>query len=440
MARILTEPFSRALVIEGPHPTLDDQLRSFGVEPVRLDEVPDEDTLIAALREHRAQILFKRSRVPVTRRVLESCPDLYVVQLCSIGTDSVDLEAAAEQGVLVFNDPVSNGRSVVELAISHMIALARRLYETDVAMHDHTWEKTASGRYEIHGKTLGIVGLGNIGRSVARVAQELGMEIQFYDSRPVAVEVGLEMGWSDAGDLDRLFRTSDIVTVHTSAKDSWGNDNAGFLNDVLGQLGADQPENSPRLFLNLARGNLYEPEVLLEAVDSGAIRRAAVDVYPDEPSPGQPSWENPYGDEPRITCTPHIGAATQEAQPRIARHVSGTQEGLSLFGSIRDCVFSPRAQMSVRDYANGNVVLAVVHSVARGTKKAVDDAIYRAEGSNLVSTHRDFDIGIAYDLNVMDRPLSQEALEELASHAKELANDPDAVKVIRQIEVPPRQG
>lgn len=436
MARIQMQPFDKALVVEQPHASLDQHLRELGIDPVRLEEVPDEATLVRALNATGAQILFKRSRVPVPRSLVEQCPSLYAVQLCCIGTDSVDLQACADHGVLVFNDPVSNGRSVVELAIGHMIALSRRLYETDVEMHQHAWQKSSSGRFEVRGKRLGIVGLGNIGRAVARVAEELGLEVAFHDTRPVAVEVGIEMGWQAVPDLGALFRTCDIITVHTSAKDTWGHDNTGLLNDVLAELGADRPENSPRVFLNLARGNLHTTEALLDAVRSGVVRRAAVDVYPEEPAPGQADWRNPYAEEPRVSCTPHIGAATQEAQPRIARRVAGTMAGFSRFGSIRDCVFSPRSQMSIRDNARGHVALAVVHSTARGTKKAVDDAIYEAEASNLGSSHRDFDIGIAYDLSVLDRPLSREELEHLAERSKEIAMDPQAVRVIRQIVVP----
>ena len=160
MARILTERIERALVVESPHSTLDGHLASAGIQVTRLDEVLDESALIDAIQSTRAQVLFKRSRVPVPRRVIEQCPDLYAVQLCSIGTDSVDLDACAEHGVMVFNDPVSNGRSVVELAMAHLLALSRRLYETDVEMHDHAWKKTASGRFEVLGKVLGNRGIG----------------------------------------------------------------------------------------------------------------------------------------------------------------------------------------------------------------------------------------------------------------------------------------
>ena len=137
MTRLHTGPITRALVVEGPHETLDQYLDQSGISVTRLSSVPDEAALIDAMVTTGAQVLFKRSRVPVTRKVIESCPDLVAVQLCCIGDDSVDKLACAEHGVLVFNDPVSNGRSVVEMALGHMIALSRRFYETDVQTHAH---------------------------------------------------------------------------------------------------------------------------------------------------------------------------------------------------------------------------------------------------------------------------------------------------------------
>jgi D-3-phosphoglycerate dehydrogenase len=433
MARIHTAPFDSALVVESPHSSLDGFLEHAGLRVTRLDKVPDDAALIDALRRTGAQVLFKRSRVPVTRAVVEACPQLLAVQLCCIGSDSVDLAACADHGVLVFNDPISNGRSVVELAIGHLIALSRRLYETDVAMHGDRWEKSEAGRYEILGKTLGVVGFGNIGRQVARAAEALGVKVQFFDNRPVAQEVGREMGYALAGSLGELFRTSDLVSVHTSAKDAWDRDNAGLLDPVLSLLGADRPESSPRVFLNLARGNLHSSEALLEAVRAGRVRYAAVDVFPDEPAPGQKEWHNPYGAESRVSCTPHIGASTLEAQPRIARRVATTVEAFSTSGALRDCVFEPRATLSPAELGSGKAILAVVHSVSRGTKKAVDDAIFEAEASNLGSMHRDFPNGVAYDLSLLDRPLRSEELERLVERAASLAKDPNAIRSIRQL-------
>lgn len=432
MARILTSPLLRGLVVESPHKSLRDHLEPYGVDTTWVDVVPDTDSLIEALQATRAHVLFKRSRITVSRRVLEACPDLHAVQLCCIGDDSVDKEAAAEHGVLVFNDPVSNARSVVELAIGHLISLSRRLYETNASTHAHGFDKSDKERFEVEGKILGVLGLGNIGRQVARAAEALGMRIRFYDSRPVAMEVGQEMGWKRAESMVDLFRSCDYITCHTSAKDAWGKDNEGLLDNVLAQLGADLPAESPRIFLNLARGNLHSSDALNEAVTSGAIRRAAVDVYPDEPRPGS-MWQNPYASQERIVCTPHIGAATQEAQPRIAARVARTLGQFSRFGSLRDCVYAPRAVMAAPPPQPGHAVLAVVHSTQRGTKKAVSDAIYEAGASTLASMHEDFPNGIAYDLSVLDRALSDDELRGLVSRATQTAGDVNAIRAVRQV-------
>ncbi len=292
MARILLEPLTRALVIESPHASLDGHLAEADIQVTRLDRVPSEGVLVDALRDTGAQVLFKRSRVPVTRAVVERATGLHAVALCCIGDDSVDKAACADHGVLVFNDPVSNGRSVVELAIAHLVSLSRRLFETDVAMRGHRWDKSEIGRFEVLGKTLGILGLGNIGRQVARAAEALGMQVAVFDSRQVAREVGEEMGWRVCRTPEELFRTSDLVTVHLSARDAWDRDNAALLDPLLGQLGADRPEGSPRIFLNLARGTLHGTEALLEAVRSGggSVGRRSMcsrRSRPPEPTPGR---------------------------------------------------------------------------------------------------------------------------------------------------------
>lgn len=436
MVRILMEPFRKALIVESPHLSLDEHLREIGITPVREDHIPDEQALIDAMHRSGAQILFKRSRVPVTRAVIEACPELHAIQLCCIGDDSIDKVAAAEHGILVFNDPISNGRSVVELAVAHLIALSRRLYETNQEIHAHQWSKTDRGRYEIHGKRVGIVGLGNIGRQVARALQALGMGVNFFDNRPVAQEIGQEMDWVMMPSLEELFAQSDMVTVHVSAYDYLGNDNQNVLDPYLSLLASKCDRTSPKIFLNLARGNLHSAEALLSAVSSGAIRYAAVDVFPEEPTPGAGAWRNPYADEPRIICTPHIGGATMEAQPRIARHVSQTVEEFSRYGSLRDCVYAPRFSLSIADQVRGKTVLAVVHSTARGTKKAIDDAIYEAEVDNLGSSHRDFDIGVAYDISYLNRPLRREELMNLVERAEQLSKTHNAIRAVRQIEVP----
>lgn len=434
MMRTWTGPLRKALVVEQPDIALDDLLIADGVEVDRRTEVPDADGLAHMLTRGGHQILFKRSRVPVTREVIESAQDLLAIQLCCIGDDSVDKRACADHGVMVFNDPVSNARSVVELAIAHLIALSRRLYETYDDTRAGGFDKGQDERFEIQGRVLGVLGLGNIGRQVARAAEQLGMRIHFYDNREVAREVGREMGWEEEPSIDALFRRSDCVSVHVSAEDIHRTSNRDLLRaEQFEQLAADRPGTSPRLFLNLARGFLYDPEDLLTAIHAGHVRRAAVDVYPEEPR-GRAPWVNPYAREPRVCTTPHLGAATVDAQPRIARRVAATIRGYSQAGALRDCVFRPRLTLGLSEVTPGNTLLAVVHSTVRGSRKALQDAMYEAGASNLSTVHQDFeDFGMAYDLVALDRPLDDDQIQALADHAARLTGQPEVIRSLRQV-------
>ncbi len=427
-------PLSRALVVEHPDTVLDELLREDGWTVDRRQHVPDEAELTAWLIEGRHQVLFKRSRVPVTRKMVESCPDLVAVQLCCIGDDSVDKRACADHGVLVFNDPVSNGRSVVELAIAHLVALSRRLYET----YDHTraggFDKSQTERFEVQGRVLGILGLGNIGRQVARAAEAFGMKIAFHDTREVAREIGMEMGWQQMSTIDALFRGSDCVTTHVSAEDILGKSNRALITrGHFAQLAADRPDPSPRIFLNLARGFLYDPADLLAAIEAKEVRRAAVDVYPEEPR-GSGPWANPYASEPRVATTPHLGAATVDAQPRIARRVAHTIRTFSDVGYLRDCVFRPRMVLGHTDLPDHATLLSVIHGTERGARKAIQDAIFDAGVSNLSTAHMDLDeLGVAIDLLALDRPLSDAELQEIDDRASKLTGTPGVVRRVRQI-------
>jgi len=428
--------FSRALVLENPDPSLDDHLRAIGVEVTRLAEIPDEAELIRILERDPYDLIYKRSRVEISRKVVQAAPQLFAVMLCCIGDDSVDKQACAEHGVLVTNDPVSNGRSVTELVIGEIIAMSRRLFEAVDETNGSRFLKSQARRFEVRGKTLGVLGLGNIGKQVAQVAEHLGMRIIFHDNREVAREVGETMGWGFVPTRRELFSSADYVTAHISAADYKGRPNENIITYDDFAAMSERGEGSPRMFLNLARGAIHAADDLLRAVNDGHISYAFVDVFPSEPGSKSERWENPYASEPRIYATPHIGASTLEAQPRIAKHVAHTTQRLSYFGTLRNCVYAPKHVIGFDSLEGVEHVLTVVHSNDRGTKKAIDDMIYNAGASNLVSEHRDFnEYGIAYHAIAMDQPLEATQLEELARSAVELTKSPRAVRSIRQITV-----
>ena len=216
-----------------------------------------------------------------------------------------------------------------------------------------------------------------------------------------------------------------------------GQDNAGFLDDVLGELGRDRAAGGPRIFLNLARGNLHSSDALLHAIEKGAIRRAAVDVYPEEPRPGQADWRNPYADEPRVSLhASHWCLHPRGAAPNRCAGCADRACRSPTTGRCGTACIPPRTAIEVDPASSGRAVLAVVHSVVRGTKKAVDDAIYDAGASNLGSSHRDFPNGIAYDVSVLDRPLERAELDRLVERAAEVAGDADAIRSVRQVTLP----
>jgi D-3-phosphoglycerate dehydrogenase len=434
--RYLNGRFKKALILESPDPSLDDYLRAQGIEPDRRD-TQDEDEVVEILKAGQHDLIYKRSRFEINDRVLQASENLAAVMLCCIGDDSVDKHACAREGVLVMNDPISNGWSVVELVFGEMITMARRIYDSVDESNRHEWGKDNVNRYELRDKTLAIIGLGNIGKQVAQLAEAFHMDVIFYDSNEIAREVGNTLGWKPVDSIAEAFRSADIVTMHVSAEDFRGHSNELLLNyeDHFSQMGKYRDENSPRIFINASRGFVHDPADLIRAVDEGVIRYAMADVFPEEPGTKTDPWHNPYAESERIYSTPHIGAATQEAQPRIAKHKATTTHLLNCYGTVRDTVFAPGVTIGV-EAENPDVILSVVHSDQRGTKKAVDDCIYDAGLSNLQSRHRDFPrYGVAYDVNALDRPLSDEQLAALVAEAREITGDDSAIRALRLIRV-----
>lgn len=438
--RFLNPKFKRALIIENPDSTLDQYLAEQGIEADRMPEsmTKDRRAVIRRLEDGQHDLLFKRSMFLVDDEVLRASESLAAVMLCCIGDDSVDKEACAREGVLVMNDPISNGRSVVEMVFGQMICLARRIFDANDQSHHNVWTKDNKQRFELKGKVLGVLGLGNIGKQVAQMGEAFGMEIAFWDDRELAREVGTALGWRCCPTMLELFRQSDVISVHVSAENARGQSNRELLKyDHFAALAEARPSPSPRIFLNAARGFLYDPEHLKQALGEGKVLSAAVDVFPIEPGGKHDAWENPYAAFPQVVTTPHIGAATLEAQPRIGAYVAGTTRLFDEQGKVRSCVYSPGQTIGV-DAERPSSILTVVHSDKRGTKKAISDSIFSAGLNNLESSHRDFSkFGMAYDVSAMDRPLTEEQVQELIEAARRISGDPTAIRAIRQIALGP---
>ncbi|MDP3968605.1 MAG: phosphoglycerate dehydrogenase [Nocardioides sp.] len=313
----------RALLLENLHPLARAALDDAGIDVVERPGALDEDELIDAL--DGVDLLGIRSKTEVTRRVLEARPDLTAIGAFCIGTNQIDLAAATERGIAVFNAPYSNTRSVVELAVANIIAMARRLTERDKALHAGVWDKSATGSHEIRGRTLGIVGYGNIGSQLSVIAEALGMRVYFYDT-----DDKLALGNATrCASLEELLRTVETVTLHVDGRQG----NAGFFGAE--QFGQMRPRS---LFLNLSRGFLVDYETLRDALVSGHLAGASVDVFPQEPKKRGDAFDSPLRGLPNVILTPHIGGSTEEAQEDIGRFVGN---------KLRQYVFGGATSLSV---------------------------------------------------------------------------------------------
>ncbi|HEU5005658.1 MAG TPA: phosphoglycerate dehydrogenase [Jatrophihabitantaceae bacterium] len=316
----------RALLLEQIHPDAESILRSAGFEVRTVDRALDEDELVEAVAD--VTLLGVRSKTQVTRRVLEAAPHLLAVGAFCIGTNQIDLLAASERGVTVFNAPFSNTRSVVELAIAEIISMTRRLTEKNALMHAGVWDKSAEGAHEVRGRTLGIVGYGNIGTQLSVLAENLGMRVLFYDTADRLALGNARRCIS----LKDLLNESDVVTLHVDGRASNQN--------LFGEAEFAQMRDGS-LFLNLSRGFVVDYAALRTHIESGHIAGAAVDVFPVEPKGRGDEFVSELRGLPNVVLTPHIGGSTEEAQQDIGRFVAGKFRDFVLDGSTAMSVNVP---------------------------------------------------------------------------------------------------
>jgi D-3-phosphoglycerate dehydrogenase len=383
----------KALLLENIHPDAVRRLDEAGLEVTALRGALDEADLIAALPG--VTMLGIRSKTQVTEAVLSSAPDLLSVGAFCIGTDQIDLTAASSGGVAVFNAPYSNTRSVVELTLAEIIALTRRLTEKDRAMHAGKWDKSATGAHEVRGRTLGIVGYGNIGAQLSVVAEALGLRVVFYDT---ADKLALGNARRCVS-LDELLDRSDIVSLHVDGRPS----NSAFFGEK--EFSRMRPGS---LFLNLCRGFVIDHEALRAHLESGQLAGAAVDVFLHEPKAAGEEFTSVLRGLPNVILTPHIGGSTEEAQADIGSFVGGKladflTEGATSLSVNLPHVALPRAPGSHRlAHLHRNVpgVMAEINSVLAQHKVNVEAQLLATRGELGYALT---DIGIDYPEAVVAR-------------------------------------
>jgi D-3-phosphoglycerate dehydrogenase len=273
----------------------------------KLSGALSEEQLIKEIKD--VHLLGIRSKTQVTARVLEAAQKLQAIGCFCIGVNQVDLKAATAKGVVVFNAPYSNTRSVAELVIAASIMLIRRIPDKNKAAHEGVWNKEAKGSYELRGKTLGIIGYGNIGSQVSVLAEAFGMKVLFYDAI-----TKLPLGNAESKkSLKELMSQSDVITLHVPELPS-----TKYMINKATLKYAKQGS----ILINYARGEVVEIESLANCIKSGQISGAAIDVFPVEPEKNGDKFETPLQGLPNVILTPHIGGSTEEAQENIGEDVS----------------------------------------------------------------------------------------------------------------------
>lgn len=354
----------KALLLENIHPEAVRLLEADGIEVATAAGALDEAELIAAL--DGVQLLGIRSKTQVTRKVLEAAPQLVAVGAFSIGVNQIDLAAAADASVAVFNAPYSNTRSVVELVIGEIIMLARHLGDHNASMHVGQWNKTAKGAHEVRGRTLGIVGYGNIGSQLSVLAEAVGMHVYFYD-----IVDKLALGNAvRCNSLEELLGKVETVSIHIDGRP----ENTNLFNaETFAMM---RPRS---LFLNLSRGKVVDIPALRDALESGHLAGAGLDVYPVEPKKSGEAFTSELQGLPNVILTPHIGGSTAEAQQDIGRFVAG---------KFRDYVRGGATAMSVNlpeialEPLSAGVRLLHLHENVPGVLSAVN-SVLGAHGVNI---------------------------------------------------------
>lgn len=359
----------KALLLENIHSDAVSILEKNGFEVETRDKSLTEDELISQLEG--VSVLGIRSNTKLTKEVIDKATDLEVVGAFCVGTNQIDLKAAASRGVVVFNAPYANTRSVVELTMAEIIMLARRLPERNFDMHAGLWEKSADRSFEVRGKTLGIIGYGNIGSQLSTLAEAAGMNVLFYDTSDK-----LALGNAKkCVDLGALLERSDVVTIHVDGRPE--------NKLMMGQKEFSQMKEGA-LFINNSRGHVVDVEALAASLKSGRLGGAAVDVFPDEPSQKGYGFESSLRGLKNTMLTPHIGGSTREAQVAIAEFVASKLSKYISSGDTKLSVNLP--EISLGEPLEGYCRIGYVHQNVPGVLAQVNTILLEA-GINITGQH-----------------------------------------------------
>lgn len=365
-----------------------------GARIVRLKHAPETSELAALLPD--VHLLGLRSRTALSRDMLAQARSLLAIGAYCTGTNNIDLVAASERGVAVFNGPFSNTRSVAELVVSHAIALMRRVPERHAAARRGVWLKDSLGSNEVRGKTLGIVGYGKIGMQVGMLAEAIGMRVIYHD-----IEARLPLGNAQpVPTLEALLREADVVSLHIPQTER--------TRLLIGAERLSQMKPGA-VFINLARGHAVDIDALHAALRSGHLRGAAIDVFPVEPASNAAEFQSPLRELDNVILTPHVGGSTVEAQRNLGVEVSEKLRDYLMLGTVNGSVNLPALSVGARRSA---ARLVHVHRDQPGVMSQLNHHLAEA-GINVSQLHLETDAGLGVaviDLSVVPQEATLDAL------------------------------
>ncbi len=383
----------KMLLLENVHPDAFDNLKSDGFTVELIKTSLSEEELIEKIKG--VHVIGIRSKTQITQKVLEAADKLMVIGAFCIGTTQIDLQAAKERGVVVFNAPYSNTRSVVELAIGEIVMLARSIFPRSTEIHNGQWNKTATGSQEVRGKNLGIIGYGNIGKQLSVLAESIGMHVFFYD-----VDEQLALGnATKCSTIEDVLKIADFVSLHVD-------DNKANTNLFNAERFAQMKKGS--VFINLARGFVVDIPALVAALKSGHIKGAAVDVFPEEPAANGEFYTELKGLE-NVILTPHIGGSTIEAQRDIADFVPNKIMGYINSGNTVDAVNFPNIRLPKQE--NKHRFLHI-HKNVPGVMAKINKVLAKYE-LNITGQFLSTDSDLGYVIVEVDKEYNQEVIKAL---------------------------
>ncbi len=383
----------KILLLENVHPAAFENLSEDGFSVELVKNSLSEEELIEKIKG--VHVLGIRSKTQVTQKVVEAANKLLVVGAFCIGTTQIDLEYCRKNGVVVFNAPYSNTRSVVELAVGEIIMLMRSVFPRSTEIHNGQWQKTASGSREVRGKNLGIVGYGNIGKQLSVLAEAIGMRVYYYD-----INDQLALGNAiKCNTLEDLLLVSDVVTLHID-------DNKANKN-FIGEREINQMKQGAML-INLSRGFVVDVEALANALKSGRLGGAAVDVYPEEPS-GNGQFETPLQGLSNVILTPHVGGSTEEAQRNIADFVPKKIMDYINAGDTVDAVNFPNIRLPKQSKAHR---FLHIHNNVPGIMAKINEVLAKYE-MNITGQYLSTDNEVGYVITDLDKEYNKDVIKAL---------------------------